>query len=57
VSFLAFMGRHVVAILLGVLVLFQVLTWLSVSSLKEQYDHYSCGTRTTPCRVVIQPDR
>jgi hypothetical protein len=49
--------RNLVAILLGCLIVTQILMLRGLVSLEETINYWGCGTRTIPCRVVVQPDR
>jgi hypothetical protein len=57
IAIAGFVRRNLLNILFLILILLQAMTWQAVSSLERIVDHYSCGTYSYPCRVVVQPDR
>lgn len=51
-----FLRRNLLLLLFACLIASQILTWRAVVQIGENVDHYICGTRTIPCKVVVLPD-
>lgn len=55
--FLNLIRQNLLVILFGCLIFFQLLTWRALVGIAQNVDHYICGTRGVPCKVVVLPDR
>jgi hypothetical protein len=54
---MAWVRRNLLLILFGLLIVGQVLTWRAIVGMADNIDHFGCGTRTIPCKVIVLPDR
>jgi hypothetical protein len=52
-----YLRRNLLPFLFALLIIGQFLTWYAVASIRATIEHYSCGTRFEPCKVIVVPDR
>lgn len=49
--------RNLLILLFVCLIIGQILTWRALVDIGWTVDHYACGTRSIPCKVIVVPDR
>jgi len=52
-----FLIRNLGLILLAGLLVTQIFIWRLLVSIERNVDNYTCGTRSSPCKVIVVPDR
>jgi hypothetical protein len=55
--FFRFLRRNALILLFFCVIVRQMFTCRAIVSLEETVEHWGCGTRSSPCRVVTVPDR